>query len=87
MVIVGGVLLVGAVAGFVIVPEHKPEFTCLAQLLNGAICTSSVTSGWSRTAYDAARIGTWALLIAGVLLVAVGLVNFARPSHASGTNR
>jgi hypothetical protein len=73
----GAVLLVGAATGFVIVPEHKPQFSCGGW---GGPC-----GGWSRPAYDAARIGTWALLIVGALLVVIGIINFARGPHRGGT--
>jgi hypothetical protein len=85
VVVVGSVLLVGSVVGFVIVSEHKPQFIGGDVVIPGT--SSTVPSdfghwlGWSHTAYDAARIGTWALLIAGVLLVALGLINYARRSR------
>jgi hypothetical protein len=61
------------VAGFVIVPEHKPRLAPAAGWWG-----SPYHVGWSRAAYDAARIGMWALLIVGALVVAVGLINYAR---------
>ncbi len=74
-VAVGAVLLIGAVAGFVIVPQHAPQSVCGGWgALGGPQC-----AGWSRSAYDAARIATWALLIVGALLVAMGLIRYARP--------
>jgi hypothetical protein len=65
-------LLIAAVAGFVIVPEHKPQFSCAGWGF-GVQC-----AGLSRTAFDVARISTWALLIVGAVLVAVGLINYGR---------
>lgn len=73
-IIIGTLLLIAAVAGFVIVPEHKPQFVCGGFGAEGG----PQCAGWSRTAYDAARIGSWALLILGGLLVVVGLINYAR---------
>jgi hypothetical protein len=72
----GTVLLLGAVAGFVIVPEHKPAVIGGSQW--GGYLLGGTSVGWSHTAYDAARIGTWALLIVGAILIAVGLISYAR---------
>jgi hypothetical protein len=76
---IGALLLVGAAAGLVIVPEHKPGLTCPNGLQG---CLNLVPSGWSHSAYDAARIGTWALLIVGTILLVIGLINYARPLGA-----
>ena len=35
-------------------------------------------TGLPRTAYDAVRVTTWALVIVGVLLVVLGLIRYAR---------
>lgn len=70
---VGTLLLAVAVVGFVIVPEHKPHLAPAPGWWGGPYRV-----GWSQTAYDAARIGTWALLIVGVILLAVGLIDYAR---------
>ena len=91
-VAVGACLLIAAVVGFVVVPEHKPgskivarsgptlELTC-AGPLNGGIPPNCVESGTglSRTLYNALKVATWALVIVGVLLVAMGLIRYARP--------
>jgi hypothetical protein len=76
------------------VPEHKPHtVTTYTEVVEnpagptpGAL---SCASGYckvkvrtyiepSRTLYDALRITTWALLIVGLLLAAVGLVRYVR---------
>jgi hypothetical protein len=75
-VILGGLLLVGAVAGFVIEPEHHGWLKCPPGMISPTECHWVV--GWSRTVHNAVRIGSWALLIAGVLLVTVGLISYAR---------
>lgn len=90
-VVCGFVLLVGAAAGFVVVPEHKPQFISGEAVLPGTSSTvpfgPGFWTGWSHTVYDAARIGTWALLIAGVLIIALGLISYARRApHAGGTS-
>lgn len=89
-VAVGAVLLVGAVAGFIVVPEHKPGSYVARQgptlplecATGGGVPANCVAAGLSRTAYDALRIVTWALLIVGGLLVAMGLIRYARPEVA-----
>ena len=74
-VAVGAVVLIAAVAGFVIVPDHAPQFICAGF---GAV-TGNQCAGWPRSTYDGARIATWALAIVGALLVAMGLIRYARP--------
>jgi hypothetical protein len=37
-----------------------------------------IATGLSRTLYDVLRITTWAVLIVGLLMVAVGLIGYAR---------
>jgi hypothetical protein len=86
----GALLLIAAVAGFVIVPEHMPNITyadpgvpfvgCVAPspgLIQPHGCRT-IRSGVSHTVYDGLRIATWAVLIVGALLVTVGLINYAR---------
>jgi hypothetical protein len=83
-VALGAVVLIAAVAGFIIVPEHEPgiasSYTCLNSLAFSL--PPGCHTGLSRAAYDGLRIGTWAVLIVGVLLVAMGLIRYARPGGA-----
>jgi hypothetical protein len=96
-VAVGAVLMIAAVAGFVIVPEHTPGTAIVSVPPNGPrVCgsggnqpcgdatTAIVATGLSRTAYDVARIATWALVIVGALVVAMGLTRYGRPRVALG---
>ncbi len=86
-IVLGAVLLVAAAAGFVIVPEHKPV-TKYVDLSTGSLCTptagcTKVHTGFAtQSTYDIARIGTWACLILGLLIVAAGLINLARSPRA-----
>jgi hypothetical protein len=84
LIALGAVLLIGAAAGFVIVPEHKPQHGEAVVPGWGGTGVYFHT-GWSQTVYDAARIATWALLIVGTLLVVVVLINYARRPHRRGT--
>jgi hypothetical protein len=92
-IISGALLLIAAVAAFVIVPEHMPatQTTTVAPVngycpgVPGVVqprdfaCPGPTHSvGLSRTTYDIARISTWAVLIVGALLVIVGLLNYSR---------
>jgi len=80
-VALGAVLLIAAVVGFVIVPEHKPH--TVTSVAGGFECLSNCTTvGWSQTMYDVALIATWAVLIVGALLVVMGLIRYARPEVA-----
>jgi hypothetical protein len=73
--VIGTVLLIGAAAGFVIVPEHKPRVSGSTIYLLGP---DGIGPTWSRTLYDTLRITTWGFLIVGAITVAVGLISYAR---------
>jgi hypothetical protein len=81
-VVVGAILLVAAVVGFVVVPEHTPGTQLvdaqghpLAGCDPGACAgTNVVHIGWAQTTYDVARVFTWAVLIVGALVVVLGLI-------------
>lgn len=88
----GGLLLVLAVVGLVIVPQHAPSFSagnagspvkysiCIAQGGTDAQCdrasgaTGGAPIGLARSLYDLLLITSWALLIVGSIVVAVGLI-------------
>lgn len=86
----GAILLIAAVAGFIIVPEHAATVTYFDPAVPQAACgppnqgiaqapgCTTVHSGVSHTAYDLLRVATWAVLIIGVLLAIVGLIHYAR---------
>lgn len=76
---IGVVLLLGAVTGFIIVPEHAPYSGPSGVTFNPSPDEVLHGGGWSQTAYDLARIGTWALLIVGLISVIVGLLTYWRP--------
>jgi hypothetical protein len=59
MLVAGMLLLIAAVAGLVITPEHVPTFSCVRFI--GNVCSGpSSTTGWSQTTHDVARIAMWA---------------------------
>lgn len=92
-IIVGTALLIVTVAGFVIVPEHRPSARVVEKpqsvvgcgsdvytpsVPGGPTCFVSVPTGLSRTAYDVLLIATWAVMIIGALLIVVGVITYAR---------
>ncbi len=89
-IVLGAVLLVAAAAGFIIVPEHRPV-TKYVDLSTGSLCTptagcTKVHTGFAtRTVYDLVRVGTWAALIVGLLIVIVGLINLTRRPRLEAT--
>jgi hypothetical protein len=76
---VGAVLLIAAVAGFIVVQVPSPDCAYPTH----ADCIRAV-SGLSPILYYAVRITTWGLLIVGALTVAVGLIRYARREAVPG---
>jgi hypothetical protein len=85
--VVGVLLVIAAVAGFIIVPEHVPTTTslgaCPGTIPSPGPCRTVHTGFASQSVYDAARIGTWAALIIGSVLIVLGLIRFALRTRAS----
>jgi hypothetical protein len=79
----GGVLLVGGIAAFIEERSHRPlPPGYLGRGLAGA------PARLSENAYDLVRIGGWALIVIGGLLVAVGLIGYwAAQTRRSGRSR
>ena len=81
----GAIMVVAGIAAFIEAHSHHPvaEVTLssvprIARAESAAGVTPRPPSGWSTTTYDVVRIGGWALVIVGVLLVMVGLIAYAR---------
>jgi hypothetical protein len=80
----GAVMVVAGIAAFIEAHSHAP--TARLECPNGrgvrTDCTEDqwvfVPHGMSHTVYDLLRIGGWALVIIGALLVIVGLIAYAR---------
>lgn len=84
MLVLGVALLIVAVAGFVIVPEHAPHTSYV--LPDGEECLGNcegIHTGWSQTLHDAARIGTRAALIVSIVLVVLGVIRYAQRSRVA----
>jgi hypothetical protein len=77
----GATLIVAGIAAFIEAHSHRP---ISASVVPGDALTKQqfaeagvhpgAASGLSQSAYDLLRIGAWALVIFGAVLVAVGLV-------------
>jgi hypothetical protein len=72
----GVVLLIGAVAGFVLLPAQKPGWASNAQCVY-VVCRT----GLPQWLYDVLRITTWAFLILGAALVVAGVIGRSRSSR------
>ena len=69
--------MVAGIAAFIEASAHRPGYVCAtARCLREG--TGRLEYGLPTTAYDVLRIGSWALVIFGGLLVIVGLIAFAR---------
>ena len=83
----GAVLIIAGIAAFIEAHSHPPELESRCST-GGKACLLedfvNVQIGLSQTAYDLLRIGAWALMILGGLLVLTGLIRYwARMRGAS----
>ena len=83
----GAALIVAGIAAFIEAHSHRPESESRCPHRGELECVVSVKVhlGLSQTTYDLLRIGAWALVIFGALLVLVGLIAYWRraPERAS----
>jgi hypothetical protein len=73
----GAVLVIAGIAAFIEAHDHRPIRSTIT--LEGSVAeklASHPASGLSQTAYDLLRIGAWALVIIGGLLVVTGLIRY-----------
>lgn len=71
----GAVVVVAGIAAFIEAQSHHPVY--YNQATEGSVRIYFGSAGaLPQTAYDLLRIGGWALLIFGVLLVVVGLIGY-----------
>ena len=69
----GAVLVIAGIAAFIEAHSHAPRYGCPS---GQSECGQLVPRGLSQTAYDLLRIGAWALVIVGGLLVVTGLIRY-----------
>jgi hypothetical protein len=77
-VFVGAAVVVAGIAAFIEAHSHLPESESRCPHSGELECVVSVKVhvGLSPTAYDLLRIGAWALVIVGGLLIVVGLIGY-----------
>jgi uncharacterized membrane protein HdeD (DUF308 family) len=73
----GATLAVAGIAGFIEATAHHPDEICRGVLERDCY----TASGLSPTTYDLLRIGSWALVIFGALLIIVGLMRYWAEVH------
>jgi hypothetical protein len=69
--LLGALFVVGGIAALIEASRHR------SRTLNSQFLLSAHT-GWAATTYDLVRIGGWALVIFGAVIVAFALVREAR---------
>jgi hypothetical protein len=85
--VLGAVALIGGVAARIEAGSHAPKTMAICPATESAcVNAKTIHVGLSHTAYDLLRIGSYALLIVGVLLVLTGLIAYwaqqrLRPSN------
>ena len=82
-VFIGVALVIAGIAAFIEAHSHRPEVRYAlprfsrGQVL-GYLTLTGPSRGLSQTASDLLRIGAWALVIVGGLLVVMGLIRYWR---------
>jgi hypothetical protein len=77
----GAALVVAGIAAFIEAHGHKPLVAPPERVYQNSegvheVSVAVPATGLSHTAYDLLRIGAWALVIFGALLVIVGLIGY-----------
>jgi membrane-bound ClpP family serine protease len=69
---VGAVLMLGGLSGFIVDFRNKPR-----PVLEVSGTHAALVSGLTPTAYDLIHVAGWSLIIAGVLLMIMGLIRYS----------
>ncbi len=80
-IVIGGVLLIAGIAARIEATSHRPTLVPVP----GGFAGMDARTGWAQSTYDLVRIGSWALIIVGLLLVAVGLIGYATNQRPNTT--
>ena len=77
-IFVGAALVVAGIAAFIEAHSHRPEYGCPGGREECRVGQAHYLHSGSlhQTPYDLLRIGAWALVIVGALLVIVGLIGY-----------
>jgi hypothetical protein len=86
-IVTGALLVIAGIAAFIEAGSHPPELESRCRT-GGTACPLedfiNVHRGLSQTAYDLLRIGAWALMIVGGLVVATGLIIYRADARHRG---
>jgi len=74
--LLGALLVVGGIAALIEASTHRPQYS--AGVPGSGGFGAGFRTGWPTTTYDLVRIGGWALLVFGVVIVAFSLVREVR---------
>jgi hypothetical protein len=72
----GAVLVIAGIAAFIEAHSHRPSVITNTVQRGFRTVTVETPAGLSHTAYELLRIGGWALVIIGALLVIVGFIGY-----------
>ena len=72
----GAVLVIAGIAAFIEAHSHHTTVHSTRRTWTASIISEHRASGLSQTAYDLLRIGAWALVIIGGLLIVTGLIRY-----------
>lgn len=75
--LLGGLLMVGGFAARIVASRHVPGFAPGTYILPA----QPPRTGWPTATYDLVRIGGWALLIFGAVIIALALVREFRAAR------
>jgi hypothetical protein len=79
LALLGAALIVAGIAALIIASDHHPVSAFDPSRFFVPV---RAAAAWSRTAYDAVRMGGWALVVVGALVVALVLVREVRLRRA-----
>jgi hypothetical protein len=75
--LLGALLVACGIAAQIVAGRHMPQSSAVV-IPGGGSSGVFVHTGWSQTAYDLVRIGGWALLVFGAVIVLFALVGELR---------
>jgi hypothetical protein len=85
----GAALVIAGIAAFIEAHSHKPPVPPPDRVYQDSegvheVSVAVPATGLSHTAYDLLRIGAWALVIVGALLIVTGLIDrWRRPAEST----
>lgn len=83
----GATLVIGGIAAFIETHSHAPEYTCGTRSCEEDAAQHLVHGHLQQSTYDLLRIGAWALVIFGTLLIIMGLIHYWATQQRNGRAR